>query len=58
LIYKAHHEALNEDNKDITDDSSLVMRLKKPVKMVLGDSYNFKITTFDDLTLLRKLIEG
>jgi D-ribitol-5-phosphate cytidylyltransferase len=58
LIYQAHEEALNKKYENITDDSMLVKKLNKPVKMVLGDSFNFKITTYDDLMMLRKIIEG
>lgn len=58
LIYEAHEEALNKKYENITDDSMLVKKLNKPVKMVLGDSFNFKITTYDDLMMLRKIIEG
>lgn len=58
LIYKAHEEAINKKYENITDDSVLVNKLGKTVKMVLGDSFNFKITTYDDLMILRKIIEG
>lgn len=58
LIYKAHEEALIHHYNDVTDDSILVKKINHNVKMVMGDLFNFKITTFDDLMIVRKIIEG
>jgi len=58
LILQAHEEALLKKYNDITDDSILVKKMNHSIKMVMGDPFNFKITTFDDLILLRKIIEG
>ena len=58
LVLQAHEEALLKKYNDITDDSVLVKRMNHSIKMVMGDPFNFKITTFDDLILLRKIIEG
>jgi len=58
LVLQAHEEALLKKYNDITDDSILVKKMNHSIKMVMGDPFNFKITTFDDLMLLRKIIEG
>lgn len=56
LILEAYQEA-QENNFVGTDDSSLVERLGKKVKMVQGDRSNFKITYPLDLEMAQLLIE-
>lgn len=48
LIMKAYKKAFKEKYFS-TDDSALVERLGKKIKIVLGDYKNIKITTRDDL---------
>ena len=55
LIYQAHQKAL-EDGFEGTDDSSLVERMGREVKIVPASSCNLKITTQVDLELVKKLI--
>jgi len=50
LILGAHETALR-DGFEATDDASLVERLGIPVSMIMGSTYNFKITTQEDLVL-------
>lgn len=57
LIVEAYKKA-SDDNFTGTDDSSLVERLGKKVKMVRGTRANFKITYPLDLELARLIIEN
>lgn len=50
-VYRRAHEEALADGLVATDDSSLVERLGVKVRVVLGTSLNFKITTQDDLIL-------
>lgn len=52
LLRKAHQRASVDTNKVPTDDASLVREFH-PVKLVVGDRNNFKITTPDDYHLAR-----
>ncbi|PLX83244.1 MAG: 2-C-methyl-D-erythritol 4-phosphate cytidylyltransferase [Desulfuromonas sp.] len=54
LILKAHRKAL-EAGFRVTDDAALVERLGHPVVMVEGSYRNIKITTPEDLALVRAL---
>lgn len=54
IIFSAQKESKSLNN----DDASLVFNKGKDVVLVLGNSLNFKLTTKDDLTLLKMLIEG
>lgn len=56
-ICNAHKYA--EDNKlvDATDDCQLVLKAGKKVHLVNGDKLNFKITTMEDLLLLKAIIK-
>lgn len=54
LIMKAYKKAFKE-NYFSTDDSALVEKLGKKVKIILGDYKNIKITTKNDLSLNSKL---
>ncbi|MFA6667443.1 MAG: IspD/TarI family cytidylyltransferase [Bacilli bacterium] len=58
LIYKAHLSAINKKITNINDDSVLVKKINHSVGLVLGDPMNFKITTFEDLYIVKKIIEG
>ncbi|MBN1385237.1 MAG: 2-C-methyl-D-erythritol 4-phosphate cytidylyltransferase [Elusimicrobia bacterium] len=52
LIIKAYKKAF-KDGYLSTDDSALVERLGKKVKIVLGDYKNIKITTKEDIKILK-----
>ena len=57
LIYNAHLKAMNGEIKNVTDDAKLVIESGHPVHLVNGSTQNFKITTFDDLMLLKALLK-
>ena len=57
LILNAHEEAIKNNLPDVTDDAKLVLSLGKPVHLVEGSKQNFKITTFDDLMMLKALLK-
>jgi len=50
--------ALLRDAVDATDEAALVERLPEPVRTVAGDPLNLKVTTTQDLDLLRALIRA
>lgn len=52
LIMKAHESVANSD---ATDDTQLVLSLNRDVYLVLGDKRNFKVTTPEDLLILKAL---
>lgn len=52
----AHQRAAQEGFWDATDDAQLLERAGYPVHLVQGDPRNLKLTTPDDLTLLRLYI--
>lgn len=54
LIYEAHKAFNNETN---TDDAGIVLKYNHPVHIVEGDKLNFKVTTQDDLKLLKALLK-
>lgn len=54
IIFSAQKESKTLNN----DDASLVFNKGIDVALVLGNSLNFKLTTKDDLSLLKMLIEG
>lgn len=56
FIFKAHKNALNSSTNNFTDDTSLVIITNGKVKLIRGDKFNFKITTFEDLFALKRLI--
>jgi len=56
IIQEAYHNAAY-DGYYGTDDASLVERLGIPVKMILGNYANIKITTPEDLVLAEALME-
>lgn len=57
LIFKAHKIAIDNNKLDATDDCQLVLDLNEKVYFVTGDKLNFKITTFEDLLLLKAVIK-
>ena len=57
LIKKAHEIAIEQNKLNVTDDCQLVLNLGEKVKLVMGDKLNFKITSFDDLLLLKAIIK-
>lgn len=56
ILKEAYEQAL-KDNFLGTDDASLVERLGKEVKIVLGDYDNIKLTTPEDLYFAEAIIE-
>ncbi|QQY79124.1 2-C-methyl-D-erythritol 4-phosphate cytidylyltransferase [Keratinibaculum paraultunense] len=57
LIKRAHETAIESNKLNSTDDCQLVLDLGEKVKLVMGDKLNFKITSFDDLLLLKAIIK-
>ena len=57
LIVSAHEEALKNNLPNVTDDAKLVLSFGHEVHLVEGDKLNFKITTFDDLMMLKALLK-
>ena len=55
LIFQAHCRAKAKRINNASDDTRLLLRLKKRVKLVQGSYKNIKITTISDLHLLKKL---
>ncbi len=53
IIYDLHKR--HKDHA-VTDDAALFERVGLPVKLVMGDVRNFKITTQDDLLMAEKLL--
>lgn len=59
IIKKAHKLALEDENKNFTDDCGLVLRYNlAPIHIVDGDEINLKITQKSDLIVLEKLKEN
>lgn len=56
-IYDAHKKASKSELQDSTDDCRLVLNYGKSVHLVNGDKLNFKITTMEDLLLLKSIIK-
>ena len=54
-IYEAHLNAYI-NKKSYTDDVSILENKFKKVKLIRGNSFNFKITTFEDLILFERII--
>lgn len=57
-IYALHLEAKENHCDLFTDDASLLVNKGKKVKLISGDRFNFKITTLDDLMMLRSILEA
>ena len=52
LIKKAHKERQIE----ATDDAQLLIKINQPVHIVMGSKLNFKVTTSEDLDILKSLL--
>ena len=57
LILNAHKKANENKILDSTDDCQLVLKAGKSVNLVPGDKLNFKITTMEDLLLLKAIVK-
>ena len=57
LISEAHEKAKAGQIPNVTDDTKLVISMGKEVHLVEGSKQNFKITTFDDLMMLKALLK-
>lgn len=57
IINDAHEIAKKNNDNDTTDDCKLVIKNGTPVHLVAGSKLNFKITTFDDLMMLKALLK-
>ena len=57
LILEAHENAKAGKVPNVTDDAKLVISMGKEVHLVEGSKQNFKITTFDDLMMLKALLK-
>lgn len=58
VIRYAHERAREHDIPDVTDDGKLVMLAGYYVHIVRGNKINFKVTTEDDLTLLKGILSN
>jgi 2-C-methyl-D-erythritol 4-phosphate cytidylyltransferase len=56
-ILMAHRRALEEGWEEVTDDALLVEKVGIPVKVVEGSEDNIKVTTPQDLELVKFLLE-
>ena len=54
-LLKAHEKFKN--NQTITDDCMLIELLGKQVKLIEGDYTNIKITTPDDINLIKEFLK-
>jgi 2-C-methyl-D-erythritol 4-phosphate cytidylyltransferase/2-C-methyl-D-erythritol 2,4-cyclodiphosphate synthase len=52
-LINAHRRACEEGFQEATDDAQLLERAGYPVSLVQGDPFNIKLTTSEDLHLLR-----
>lgn len=57
LIYNAHVSSIANNIENATDDCRLALSGGHKVAIVEGDKLNFKITTQEDLTLLKAIIK-
>ena len=57
IIKEAHEKALKEAIPNVTDDAKLVLSFGIDVRLVEGSAQNFKITTVDDLMMLKALLK-
>lgn len=55
LIIKAYEKAEN-DNYLSTDDTALIEYIKEPVKIIMGDYNNIKITTQEDILIAETIV--
>jgi D-ribitol-5-phosphate cytidylyltransferase len=57
IIKEAHEIAINNNIDNATDDCQLVLNTGKSVHLITGDKLNFKITTQEDLLLLKSIVK-
>lgn len=57
LIVDAHQYAQENTIVEATDDCQLVLKKGHSVQLVQGDKLNFKITTMEDLLLLKAIVK-
>ena len=57
VIRKVHEFAEKNNITDSTDDCQLVLKYGTDVYLVRGEKLNFKITTIDDLLLLKAVLK-
>lgn len=57
LIKKAHERALKDNVPNVTDDCKLIMHFGANVHFAKGDKLNFKVTTPEDLEMLKALLK-
>ena len=50
-------KAIKDEIPNVTDDAKLVLSFGIDVHLVEGSAQNFKITTFDDLMMLKALLK-
>jgi len=55
-LISAHHRALEEGWKEVTDDAQLMEKVGIPVKVIKGSETNIKITTKYDMELAKFLL--
>lgn len=57
LIREAHENAISMKIVNSTDDCQLILAIGHKVKLVMGEKLNFKVTSFDDLLLLKSIVK-
>lgn len=57
LIIAAHEYANKNNITEASDDCQLIRRNSGTIHLIQGDRLNFKITTFDDLMMLKALLK-
>lgn len=57
-VIRAAHRWAQQRNIAGTDDATLVEQMGRPVRIVPGDTLNFKITTPDDLALAQAVLQA
>jgi 2-C-methyl-D-erythritol 4-phosphate cytidylyltransferase len=55
-LIKEAHRAWRSNRANATDDAAMVERLGHRVKIVQGEKYNVKVTTREDLPVIRYLL--
>lgn len=57
IIFKAYQEALKKNDTTPTDDSDLVFKIGKKIKILEGRDFNIKITYAHELAIAKKLYQ-
>ena len=57
ILQESHEYVMQFNSIETTDDCKLVLHAGHPIKLSLGDKLNFKITTFEDLSLFKALLK-